>query len=157
ALRDFQAIDQLLTRDVDADILFAKTRLPGAPNPVILTDTSSDESQDYYWRLMRHAERAGREGDAVRAAIIRARAARVAPVALMQQPGAKASEDLDSLPRHLQDAIQFSDEQAHEWLQVLPSLLEKADQGRWPVEAKLLYDLQQVCVEHERRLYALDL
>jgi hypothetical protein len=157
ALGDFQAIDQLLARDVDADILFAKTRLPGAPNPVILTDTSSDESQDYYWRLLRTAERSGREGDVVRAAIIRTRAARVAPVALMQQTRAQAREDLESLTRHLQDAIQFSDQEAQEWLQVLPSLLDKADQGHWPVEAKLLYDLQNVCLEHERKLYALDL
>ena len=72
---DFHSIDQLLARDVDADTLFTKTRLPGAPDPVILTDTSSDESQDYYWRLMRNAERASREGDTVRAAIIRAKAA----------------------------------------------------------------------------------
>jgi hypothetical protein len=157
ALRDFQAIDQLLARDVDADTLFSKTRLSGAPNPVILTDTSSDESQDYYWRLMRNAERAGREGDAVRAAMIRTRAARVAPVALMAQTRAKARDDLEHLTRHLQDALKFPGEEADEWLQVLPSLLDKADQGRWPVEAKLLYDLQKVCLEHERRLYALDL
>ena len=157
ALSDFQAVDQLLAHDVDADALFSKTRLAGAPDPVILTDTSSDESQDYYWRLMRNAERAGREGDAVRAAMIRTRAARVAPVALTERTRAKARDDLKHLTRHLQDALQFPEEEADEWLQVLPSLLDKADQGRWPVEAKLLYDLQKVCLEHERRLYALDL
>jgi hypothetical protein len=157
ALRDFQAVDQLLARDVDADLLFRETRLPGAPHPVILTDTSSDESQDYYWRLMRTAERAGREGDAVRAAIVRTRAARVAPVALMQHTRAKARADLEFLTRHMQDALQFSEQEAQGWLQVLPSLLDKADQGHWPVEAKLLYDLQNVCVENERKLYALDL
>jgi hypothetical protein len=157
AILDFQVIDQLLARDLDADALFSKTRLPGAPDPVILTDTSSDESQDYYWKLMRNAERAGREGDAVRAAMIRTRAARVAPVALMERTRAKAGEDLEYLTRHLQDALKFTDLEAHEWLHVLPSLLDKADQGRWPVEAKLLYDLQKVCLEHERKLYALDL
>jgi hypothetical protein len=157
ALGDFHSIDQLLARDVDADLLFTKTRLPGAPDPVILTDTSSDESQDYYWRLIRTAERAGREGDTVRAAIIRAKAARVAPVALMQHTRAQARTDLECLTRHMQDALQFSNEEAEQWLHVLPSLLDKADQGRWPVEAKLLYDLQKVCLEHERKLYALDL
>ena len=54
-------------------------------------------------------------------------------------------------------ASQFNNDEAEQWLQVLPSLLDKADQGRWPVEAKLLYDLQKVCLEHERKLYALDL
>src|SRR5205814_1821485 len=103
--------DQLLARDVDADALFVNTRLSGAPDPVILTDTSSDESQDYYWKLMRNAERAGREGDAVRAAMIRTRAARVAPVALMERTRTKASEDLKYLTRHLQDALQLPDEE----------------------------------------------
>ena len=45
---------------LDAAELFENTRLQGAPDPVIRTDTSSDESHDYYWRLMRHAQRAGR-------------------------------------------------------------------------------------------------
>ncbi len=39
----------------------------------------------------------------------------------------------------------------------LPALLDKADQGSWPVEAALLYDLQKVGVDHERDIYALDL
>jgi hypothetical protein len=157
ALHDFQTVDQLLAQDVDADTLFTKTRLPGAPDPVIRTDTSSDESQDYYWRLIRNAERAGREGDTVRAAIIRTKAARVAPVALTQHTRAQARADVQSLTRHMQEALQFNNEEADQWLQVLPSLLDKADQGRWPIEAKLLYDLQKVCLEHERKLYALDL
>src|SRR5439155_15302619 len=69
----------------------------------------------------------------------------------------QAREDMESMTRHLQDALKFSNDEAREWLQVLPALLDKADQGHWPVEAKLLYDLQKVCLEHERKLYALDL
>src|SRR2546427_562101 len=42
-------------------------------------------------------------------------------------------------------------------MRMLPSLLDKSDQGNWPVEAKLLYDLQQVCMEYQRKLFALDL
>ncbi len=156
AIRDFPAIDQLLAQDLEADALFTQTRLVGAPAPVIRTDTSSDESHDYYWRLMRHAQRAGREGDTVRAAILRTKAARVAPPPLTQKTHVDALADLEYLTLHLQDALKFSPEKAQEWLQVLPALLDKADQGNWPVEAKLLYDLQKVCSEHERKLYALD-
>jgi hypothetical protein len=157
AIEDFAAIDALLAGLLDADGLFARTRLPDAPDPVILTDTSSDESQDYYWRLMRQADRTARQGDIVRSAILRTKAARVAPVAWMQETRAKALQDLEVLTRDLREALGFGPEVGAEWLQVLPALLDKADQGNWPVEAKLLYDLQQVCVEHQRKLYALDL
>lgn len=156
ALGDTALIDQLLAQDVDAADLFVKTRLPGAPDPVIRTDTSSDESHDYYWRLMRHALRAGRDGDTVRAAVLRTKAARVAPPTLAQHTRGEALQDLKALTLHLQDALKFSTDEAPEWLHVLPSLLDKADQGHWPVEAKLLYDLQKICIEHERKLYALD-
>ncbi len=157
ALHDFQAIDQMVALDVDADALFAQTRLAGAPNPVVRTDTSSDESHDYYWKLLRNAERSKREGDIVRAAILRTRAARVAPVALTRHTRAQAMEDLEGLTRHLQEALKLTAEEVQEWLQVLPALLDKADQGNWPVEAKLLYDLQKAYNDYQRKLFALDL
>jgi hypothetical protein len=157
AIRDFGVIDQLLAADVDGDTLFAQTRLPGAPAPVILTDTSSDESHDYYWRLLRHADRAIKEGDLVRAAILHTKATRVAPAAWMPRTRSLAMEDLRQLTLQFQDALHFRTEEVEEWMKVLPSLLDKADQGTWPVEAKLLLDLQNVCVENRRKLYALDL
>ena len=157
ALQDLSRIDLLVARDVDADALFAATRLPGAPNPVVRTDTRSDESHDYYYRLLRHAERAGRDGDLVRAAIERTRAARIAPPALSQDTRAEALRDLKHLTQQLQDALKLSEDDAAGWIEVLPALLDKADQGRWPVEAKLLYDLQKICHEHGQKLYALDL
>jgi hypothetical protein len=156
AIRDFQVIDQILAQHVEADPLFAKSRLKGAPDPVVRTDTSSDESHDYYWKLLRHADRAGKEGDMVRAAILRTRAARVAPTALTRSTRDSALKDLENLTLQLQDAIKFGPEEAQEWLQVLPALLDRADQGNWPVEAKLLYDLQTACLQNQRKLFALD-
>jgi hypothetical protein len=156
ALADFQAIDRLLAQDIDADALFARTRLPGAPDPVIRTDTSSDESHDYYYRLLRHADRAGNEGDRVRAGILRTRAARVAPAELTLTTRSGAVRELEQLTLQLQQVLKFDDATSQEWRQVLPALLDKADQGSWPVEAKLLYDLQKACSDHDRKLYALD-
>jgi hypothetical protein len=178
AFHDLQRIDNVLAQDVDAAALFASTRLPGAPEPVVRTDTSSDESHSYYWKLVRHAERAALEGDLVRAAIERTRAARVAPPALGQDTRAAAFRNLKDLTLCLQGALpqklsvvscplpaggssplttENSQLATEEWLQVLPALLDKADQGRWPVEAKLLYDLQKLCHEHGQKLYSLDL
>jgi hypothetical protein len=157
AISDFAAIDRLIALDVDADAVFKRTRLDAAPPPVIRTDTSSDESNDYYDRLMRHASRATGEGDTVRAAILHTKAARVAPANKVLETRTQSIADLERLTKHMQAALQFTPEEAKAWMQVLPALLEKADQGNWPVEAKLLYDLQEVCMEHERKAYALDL
>src|SRR5207253_5850862 len=125
--------------------------------PVISTDTSSDESHDYYWKLLRHAERALKEGDIVRAAILHTKAARVAPAALTLSTRGLAVKDMERLTANLQDALKFSAEEVVQWQKVLPALVDKSDQGNWPVEAKLLYDLQEVCMEHQRMSFALDL
>lgn len=156
-LSDFATIDVFLARDVDSDALFAATRLSGAPQPVVRTDTSSDESHDYYHRLMGSADKAEQEGNTVRAAILRTKAARVAPASLEEPTRTKAHDDLQRLTRRLQAALELSDGEANEWLKDLPALLDKADQGSWPSEAALLYDLQTVGVDHERDIYALDL
>jgi hypothetical protein len=151
-----ERIDRLLARDLDAEALFEQTRLAGAPNPVVRTDTKSDESHDYYWRLVRSAERAGRAGNAVRAAILRTRAARVAPATLTKGTRDDAKADLQRLTDRLGAALQLSEAEKEDWLRLLPALLDKADQGSNPSEAALLFDLQKVGVDHERDIYALD-
>ena len=156
-LSDRAKIDALLASDVDAETLFEQTRLTGAPQPVFRTDTSSDESHDYYRRLMGSADKAEQEGNTVRAAILRTKAARVAPASLEDPTREKAHDDLRRLTRRLQAALELSDSEADEWLKDLPALLDKADQGSWPVEAALLFDLQKVGVDNERDIYALDL
>jgi PAS domain-containing protein len=156
AILDIERVAQLLLRDVDAEDLFTRTRLAGAPAPVVRTDTRSDESHDYYWRLVRNAERDGRAGNNVRAAIVRTKAARVAPAALTMSTRVGAEAELQRLMARLQAALELSDADVAEWLKDLPALLDKADQGSQPVEAALLYDLQQVCLDHERSIYTLD-
>ncbi|MHB1422388.1 MAG: hypothetical protein ACYC3I_04165 [Gemmataceae bacterium] len=156
-LSDRAVIEALLRHDVDAEALFAATRLAGAPQPVFQTDTSSDESHDYYRRLMDSAEKAQQEGNTVRSAILRTKAARVAPASLEDPTREKALDDLRRLTRRLQSALELSDGEAEEWLKDLPALLDKADQGSWPVEAALLYDLQKVGDDHERDIFALDI
>ncbi len=151
-----ERIDRLLARDLDAETLFEQTRLAGAPAPVVRTDTKSDESHDYYWRLVRAAERAGRADNNVRAAILRTRAARVAPAALTKSTRDDARADLQRLTERLQAAVQLTDAEKEDWLRLLPALLDKADQGSNPSEAALLFDLQKVGVDHERDIYALD-
>jgi len=157
ALRDFAAVNRLLRRDVDPADLLNRTRLAGAPEPVVRSDSSADESHAYYWRLVGAADRAAAVGNTVRAAIVRTRAARVAPGAYTAATRAQADADLQHLVRRLQAALELTDAEAVEWRKDLPALLEKADQGTRPVEAALLFELQNVCLDHERDTYALDL
>jgi hypothetical protein len=156
-LPEGERIADILAQDVDAPALFERTRLPGAGEPVVRTDTLSDESNDYYWRLMRSAQRADQERNTVRAAIVRTRAARVAPGSLTESTRRQARADLQLLTRRLQRALELDEGEVAQWLEVLPALLDKADQGSWTSEAALLYDLQKVGVDHERDIYALDL
>jgi hypothetical protein len=157
SLGDPERIDRLLARDIDAAGLFHATRLPGAPDPVVRTDTKSDESHEYYTRLIRTAEKAERAGNTVRAAIVRTKAARVAPAALTRSTKDEAKADLRRLTDRLKAALMLSDAEADEWMQDLPALLDKADQGNHPSEAALLFDLQQVGIDNEREIFALDL
>ncbi|MBX9626503.1 MAG: hypothetical protein K2X82_22070 [Gemmataceae bacterium] len=150
-------VDALLAEDVDGAALFAKTRLAGAPVPRPKTDDQSDESHDYFDSLSRQANRAGRGGDAVRAAILHTEAARVAPGEKTAVARKAAREWIDRLADRLRDALGLPDEATAGWRRLLGVLLDKADQGNRPVEAALLYDLQRAAVEHEQPVYALDL
>lgn len=150
-------VEAVLTADVDAAELFRRTRLPNAPDPMPKTDDQSDESQDFYRRLTLAAERAGRIGDKVGAAILHTRAARVASAPLTEPAQAAARKEIYDLVKRLQFVLGLNDTAVEEaWRKVLPTLLDKADQGARPVEASLLYDLQRACLDAEQTIYTLD-
>jgi hypothetical protein len=158
-VRDFDPIEKVLGQDVDAEALFQQTRLSNAPDPAVRrgADSRPDESQEFYWKLVHASERAAKTGNLVRAAILRMRAARVAPGSLSFGTRAEAIQYLHRLAGRLQNALQLSDADVAEWMKDLPALLDKADQGAYPVEAALLFDLQKICLDFERDIYALDL
>jgi hypothetical protein len=154
---DFRRIDKLLARDVNASELARATRLPGADLPAPPTDAASDESQEEYWNLVRAAEMASRKDNVVRAAILRIRASRVAPAAFTMSARQEAEADIALLCQRLAVALSLDDDQRQQWIRSLILLLDKADQGIRPTEARLLYDLQQVCKSSEEEYYSLDL
>jgi hypothetical protein len=156
-IRDFARIEQLLARDVDGAALFARTRLAGAPDPEVRVDSRSDESLEAYWELIRTAQRAALGGNTVRAAILRTRAARIAPAAQTISTRTEAEADVRKLTTRLAAALTLSEAEAEQWTRYLTLLLDKADQGTRPVEARVLYDLQQVCIDNEHDVYTLDL
>lgn len=174
SLGDFARIERQLNEDVDANALFVHTRPVGAPDPVIRVDVPDEEddepagetvdeeataprSETRYRILSLLADRASAAGNVVGAGVRRERAACQANAALAGQAHAAAREELEKLVPRLQAALSLSDAEAEAWREALPGLIVSASRGLWPVEARLLYDLQKVCIDRERTIYSPDL
>ena len=169
ALEDGDKIDRILAEDVDAAGLFAATRLAGAPDPEFVQEEPDQEEEaaaDGFMpaaglpaapgtnaAILSSADRAGAAGNVVRAAILRTQAAGVAAL----ESNVAAQAELDQLIQRLQAALAWDEKHAEAWRQALPALLGPAARGIWPAEARLLYDLQKVCVDHERPVYSLEI
>jgi hypothetical protein len=172
-LRDPEAIGQLLARDVHHEAIYDATRLPGGADRIASVRMEDEEQQGLplpsaatdplhpsppvYWRLIARAEKIGSVGNVVKAAILRTKAARQALPDRAQESTRLAQAELERLARRLQPVLELSAEETREWADALAPLLDRAHQGLRAAEAKLLYDLQKVCVEHERGVYKLDL
>jgi hypothetical protein len=171
-LTDAAAIDALLAEDVDAAAVLAQTRPHGAPDPAAVARANGQTprpheraadllagppSEGNYRHFVVRADAARAVGNVVRAAILRMQAARVALPGRGRGARNAARAELAVLVDRLQAALGLTDTEARVWRLVLPSLLGPAAQGVWPVEARMLYDLQKVCVDHERELYTADL
>ncbi len=174
ALQQLDCIDGLLADDVDAESLFRRTRLEGAEDPVPPTPevvapheerhappaplpVAATPSETRYRREGERATRLEAVGNLVKAAILRARALAVAPPEWRGEATAAVESDLDQLAERLRTALDLDAGQAREWRRLLAELLPHATGVLWPLEARLLYDLQTVCTDQERAIYALDL
>lgn len=170
----------VLAEDVDGPAVLARTRLAGAaepagtdgsadgeePLPVLdaagpIADPKPERSNRKGKSLMRMALAAEASGNDVRAAILRVRAARVTRTnergSVAQQPAklrAGALRRIDALAARLRVGLDFEEPDLDPWRAVLRGLLGRADAGWWNNERRLLYDLQKVCVCHEREMYS---
>jgi hypothetical protein len=168
ALRDRERVEQVLAEDVDAGAVFAAARLAGAPDPMgptalveqaVAPKQESAATRDGEWcrRLAGRADYDSARGNSVRAAIRLSQAAHCAPSELDRRFQASAADALDRLIQRLQAVLHFDEAEATKWRRSLAALLAPAAAGFWTAEARLLYDLQKICVDHERPIYALDL
>ncbi|MBW3540811.1 MAG: hypothetical protein KY476_11110 [Planctomycetes bacterium] len=114
-------------------------------------------SRRVFARLMRKADRASTGGNQVKAAILRTRALRYADSQQVHEAMSGAAAELDRLTARLQEALEFSNEDARHWREALAGLLAGALEGFWTADKRLLYDLQKVCVDHEREISKVDL
>lgn len=173
SLDDLDRIDAVLSQDVDAASLFGGTRPDGAAFPKrkmtpveedvptsweaeATLAASSEPHPKRFRKWLARAERVGLRGNSVRAAILRMHAARVAPPDKVQETSAAALEELERFMRRLQAALGFSESEAAEWRSALWGLLANSAHGFWNADKRLLYDLQKVCVDHEREISIVD-
>jgi len=170
-LRDLQAIDDLVAEDIDADAVYSATRLPGSPEPQVIpprvtqadglknpaaaaaapinAPVVGDKTQR---RLDARADIMDARGNNVRAAILRTRAAQGSNLTL-----ARARGELGRLSQRLQKALELSDVETERWRNSMLPLLPRSARRWWSQEARFLYDLQKVCVDSERGIFAVDL
>ncbi len=161
SLEDFHKIDEILRQDVDSESLLSATRPAGAPHPMVLADVPNsqrvverlDEAQPLVRPvrvparrrsnrlalvLSARAEHVARLGNLVRAANLRTRAARLAKSDLSASLREQARADLGRLVQRLQAALNFTDNEADEWIRSLHALLDLSARGVWTTEARML-------------------
>ncbi|MFO0908078.1 MAG: hypothetical protein U0794_06925 [Isosphaeraceae bacterium] len=69
---------------------------------------------------------------------------------------AAARDVIRKLAERLQVVLGRPQNEVPVWTECLTSMLRRGAKGFWTPEARLLYDLQRVCLDHDREIYRLD-
>lgn len=172
AIQSHHSVQQVLACEVDAPTLLIETRLAGSPpsfdragpveehleeSPSLVPAAPAGGRDDQARRLLRRAERVAAMGNVVRSAILRTRAAGCASPRLAESARIEAQADMDRLVHRLQSALEIRQSDPRPWREALLALVAGTSRGIWTAEARLLYDLQKVCVDYERDIYTVDL
>jgi len=136
-------------------------RLMPVPTDALPLESSSPESapqpntspeSPVSAKLLLKADRSGRVGNQVRAAILSLRAQSADPKSAVNHRST-AEGYVRQLALRLQAVWRLSDADMEAWWRALCPLLDRASAGYRSLEARILYDLQKVCVAHERGVY----
>lgn len=167
---DVEGVAKTLDRALESDRLVSKSRPAGcghtplpsrmaiadAPEPEPSPVVSESRSERVFARLMVRADRARGRGNVVRAALLRMRASRRVNAARAGQAKAGARSDIEALARRLAAALGIGASAESNWKQAIVPLLDAGSVGFWSAEARLLFDLQRVCTDHERASASVD-
>ena len=174
SLNDNEAVLGTIGPDCDAAMLLEATR-PGNLTPSMTVPTTpasgdaveallegsqihlASRSPRKYAALIRRANQLRADGNNVRAALVRRQAFDVAPLDLMNEARQELLREIEFLVLRIQAALELTDEEVRPWLAMCERLLPAARRGFWNANARLLYDLQQVCLDHEQEIYKVDL
>lgn len=157
SIKDYESLLLIIKDDVSEDVIFQETRLTGTQNPHPTPETHAEESSEYFKRLSEQAEKESLLNNSTESAILWTQANRVAPAELSPDTLEKAHREIRKLVKRLQSAINFNSNDFQNWESALLPLLDKADQGSFPVEARLLTELQSACEDYEQEIYRIDI
>jgi hypothetical protein len=155
AVDDWSDVDVVVAQDVDAfGITPPSFPLPTGREkqpPQRRTDSGSARSEGGVAggrsARLQDAEYAAAKGNNVRAALELARG---------HQPD-QAAVELQHLIKRLQSALEMTADQAETLKDVCPALLANSQDATWPSELRLLFDLQNICLDFERPVASPDL
>lgn len=169
-------VDEVLARDINAAEILKRTQLYGATSPDLTPHVVRDEarlintrrdwslgigivpSDRAYVSQLRRRERANERGNTVAAAVCAIRAAQRATSDDKRDAAQeKARADVRYLVERLRRAISFPEQDTDAWHASLWELATNSVHGFWNSEKRLLFDLQKVCLDHERVTYKVDL
>jgi hypothetical protein len=170
SLDDFDRIEEILIQDVD---IGAVLELTGALEIQTAADLGETENippiekapanggtpvaERLFRRQMKSAAQAAGRGNDVRAAILHTRASNSGDPERAARASALAAADLKRLSKRLGEALAIDERAAESWRELMTSLLATSARGFWNPAARMLYDLQKVCLDFERESYVVDL
>jgi hypothetical protein len=167
------AVEAVLVRDLDAKALLAATKLEGAPEPAARAPAEEDVNpSDLEPNDETVTSRAGAElrmpavatraawaaerGNSVRAAILWTQLAQQSGPLGGQAERSAAASALRQLAVRLRKALFVQKGEAGLWVRAMSPLLQRAAREFWSPERRLLHDLQNVCLDHEREVFRLE-
>jgi hypothetical protein len=169
-------LEATFAEDINAVEIFQRTQLYGATKPDLTPNLVRDEarlqntrrdwslgigivpSDRSYLRSLRRRDRANERGNTVAAVVCAIRAVQRATSDDKRAAAhEKARADIRHLVDRLRRAIDFPESDTEAWQVSLWELATNSVHGFWNSEKRLLYDLQKVCLDHERVTYKVDL
>ncbi len=165
-------LDDLFAMDVNAEKIFTETRLPGITEPTRKKPkrkshrrkrkTSALVNQNKFsrWRnklRIKKAVQAGKIGNPVRAAILHKSLIKRGSETEAEKAADEAQKEVINLTLRLKEAIDLTEEEVDKWQKALLPLLEIASRGFFNPAARLLYDLQNVCMDREKGIFSVSL
>lgn len=175
SLDDFDRIEEVLEADVDIDAILDVTgardiERPNRERPnrdgqtlgrakaePTAAATIIPSGEVLYRRQLRVAAQAAVTGNDVRAAILHTRASSIRDPERAARATALAVADVKRLSDRLRTALAIDERTANAWRELLTALLATSARGFWNPAARMLYDLQKVCLDFERDSYVVDL
>ncbi len=169
-------VDDLPSLDLDAAAILRRTQLCGATKPDLTPHIAQDEtrlintrrdwslgvgtipSDRAYLKHLRRRDRVNERGNTVAAIVCAIKAVqRATSDEKRTSAQEKARADVRYLVERLRRAIDFPSADTEAWQSSLWELATNSVHGFWNSEKRLLYDLQKVCLDHERVTYKVDI